>query len=240
MELTGFYNMDCMEGMKQVPDNSIDLVITSPPYNLGSEHHTGGKRFKAYNTYNDDLPEPDYQKWQTDFLNEVFRILKMDGSVFYNHKNRIRDGKQITPYEWILKSELTIKQELVWFNRSQNFDKVRFYPMTERVYWLSKTEKTRFTNQINHHDLFEWASVGTNKEHKRAFPISMVKDILKCFPSGGLVLDPFSGSGTVGIACHDLGFEYLGFELDPDYYRMATERLEQHKAQLNMFIDLED
>lgn len=238
IELNKIYNMDCMEGMKEIPDNSIDIVITSPPYNLGSVHHTGGKRFKAYNTYDDNLPEPEYQEWQTNVLNEVQRILKPDGSLFYNHKNRIRKGRQISPYEWILNSNLVVKQELVWFNGSQNFDKIRFYPMTERVYWLSKTEKTNFRNNINHHDLFDWTSVGTGKSHKRAFPITMVKDILKCFP-GGIVLDPFSGSGTVGIACHDLGFEFIGFEIDPDYCRMATERLEAHKAQLNMFTDME-
>ena len=53
----GFYNMDCMEGMKQLKDNSIDLIITSPPYNLGAKHHTGNKVFNAYNTYVDDMPE---------------------------------------------------------------------------------------------------------------------------------------------------------------------------------------
>ena len=107
--------------------------------------------------------------------------------------------------------------------------------MTERVYWLSKTKQTLFNNNINHHDFFEWRSEGTSNEHKRAFPLTMVTDILSCFPQGLKVLDIFSGSGTVGVACHNLGFEYMGFELDEDYHRMATERLEAVKAQIRLY-----
>ena len=143
MELNKIYNMDCLEGMKLIDDNSIDLIITSPPYNLGVQHHTGNNRFKSYIQYNDDMPEDLYQEWQTKVLNECFRILKNDGSMWYNHKNRIKKGIQITPYEWILKSNFIVKQEIVWRNGGQNFDKIRFYPMTERVYWLAKNPKTK-------------------------------------------------------------------------------------------------
>lgn len=137
--------------MKSIPDGSVDLIITSPPYNLGNTHHTGTKRHKAYD---DNLPEKEYQEWQIQVLNECWRVLKDMGSMIYNHKNRIKNGVQITPYEWLLKTKFIIKQELVWFNRSQNFDKIRFYPMTERVYWLAKSPKTKLFNAINHHDLF--------------------------------------------------------------------------------------
>ena len=230
----GFYNMDCMDGMAQLESNSIDLIITSPPYNLGNQHHTGNNGFTPYASHDDDMPEADYQAWQIDVLKECGRVLKDDGSIFYNHKNRIKDGITITPYLWLLKTGLFLKQELVWFNGSQNFDKCRFYPMTERVYWLQTSVKTKFNNAINHHDLFDWAAVGAQKEHKRAFPLTMVKDILACFPSGLTVLDPFSGSGTVGVACHDCGDEFIGFEIDKGFYNAATERLNKVKAQVSM------
>ena len=130
---------DCLEVMKDIPDGSVDLIITSPPYNLGNTHHTGGNRFKPYDKYNDDMKESDYQDWQVEVLNECFRILKDDGSILYNHKNRISKGVQITPYQWILKTDFLVKQEIVWQNGSQNFDKIRFYPFTERIYWLAKS-----------------------------------------------------------------------------------------------------
>ncbi len=229
-----YFNEDCMVGMARYPDKHFDLIITSPPYNLGKQHHTGNKRFKPYNKYADDMPEEKYQIWQTNVLNECHRVLKDDGAMFYNHKNRIRNGVQISPYEWILKSNFIVKQEIVWFNGSPNFDKCRFYPMTERIYWLQKTKKGHFRNNINSHDICDWKAEGTNKQHKRSFPLSMVKDILCCFPSGGVVLDPFSGSGTVGIACHDMGFDAVGFELDEDYYKASKQRLKDHMAQMRI------
>jgi modification methylase len=216
--------------MKKLPDKSVDLIITSPPYNLGKVHHTGNKRFKSYNKYDDNLPESDYQEWQIEILNECYRILKEDGSMLYNHKNRIRNGVQITPYEWLLKSKFVIKQEIVWFNGSQNFDKIRFYPMTERVYWLAKQPTTKLFNVINHHDLFmknEWQPQGTEKEFKRAYPVKMIEDLISCFPNAEIILDPFIGSGTTAVACVKTNRHYIGFELDPIYYDIACKRLDE-------------
>ena len=191
--------MDCLEGLRVLEDESVDLIITSPPYNLGKSHHTGNNHFKAYTDYDDDMPEELYQKWQVEILNECHRVLKKDGSLWYNHKNRIRNGEQIEPYRWLYKTPFIIKQEIVWQNGSQNFDKCRIYPMTERVYWLTKDAKTKLFNAINHHDIFtraEWQPVKTKGAFKRAYPEKMVEDIISCFPDVRVVLDPFSGSGT--------------------------------------------
>ena len=233
------YNIDCMEYMKTLPDDSVDLIVTSPPYNLGSTHHTGSKRFKAYSTYDDNLPEQEYQEWQRSFLDECFRVLSANGSLFYNHKNRIKEGVSITPYEWILKSKLHLKQELVWFNGSQNFDKIRFYPMTERVYWLSKSADVKLENIINHHDLFNWQAEGTSKEHKRAFPIQMVSDIVACFPNSKKMFDPFLGSGTTRLVAYDFGKDFVGCEIDEDYFKAQEERFKAHSAQGNLFVSAE-
>ena len=95
-----------IEVLKTLDDECIDLIITSPPYNLGNSHHT---RNNYHKQYDDDLPEADYQQQQIDILNECIRVLKSDGSMFYNHKNRIKKGIQTTPYEWLLKSNRRIK-----------------------------------------------------------------------------------------------------------------------------------
>jgi len=223
-ETNKIYQGDCLEVLGGFPDESVDLVITSPPYNLGNAHHTGNIRHKAYN---DDLPEQEYQDGQIAVLNELFRVLKPNGSLFYNHKNRIKKGKSITPYEWILKTNFILKQELVWFNGSQNFDKIRFYPMTERVYWLTKSPETKLFNAINHHDLFNWKSVGTKGEHTRAFPEEMVTDIIRCFPDSKVILDPYMGSGTVAKTAQDLGKDFIGIEMNQEYIAIAENRLRQ-------------
>ena len=228
---------DCLEEMDKLIEQGVrvDLIITSPPYNLGNKHHTGNNVFTAYNSYDDNMDEKSYQEWQLSFLNKCYGILSENGSLFYNHKNRIRNGAQITPYEWILKSKLIVKQEIVWQNGSQNFDKIRFYPTTERVYWLTKNADVKLYNTINHHDFFtraEWSPVKTKGEHKRAFPIEMCTDIIKCFPTHKTVLDPFMGSGTTGIACMNANRDFIGIELDETYFNVAKERIETHDIEL--------
>jgi site-specific DNA-methyltransferase (adenine-specific) len=224
---------DCLELMKELPNESVDLIITSPPYNLGKIHHTGNNRFKSYSEYNDDMPEELYQQWQIEVLQECHRVLKSDGSMFYNHKNRIKKGKQISPYEWLFQTDFVIKQEIVWFNRSQNFDKCRFYPMTERVYWLTKSPKTKLYNAINHHDVFDakdWKPEGTKGNHKRAYPVKMCEDIISCFKNAEIILDPFMGSGSTCVAAINTNRHYIGYELDEKYFEVAQKRIEEAKT----------
>lgn len=233
MEQLQLYQGDCLEVMKNLPDECVDLIITSPPYNLGKTHHTGNNTFKSYSEYNDDMPEALYQRWQIEVLKECFRILKPTGSLFYNHKNRIKNGVQITPYEWLLKTDFVIKQEIVWQNGSQNFDKIRFYPMTERVYWLAKSANTKMHNAINHHDFFtraEWQPVGTRGEHKRAYPVKMCEDIIACFDGAETILDPYMGSGTTGVAALKAGRNFIGIELDSTYFQSAQKRLSESRT----------
>mgnify|MGYP003291192878 CR=1 FL=1 len=238
MKVDYIENGDCLSLLRKLPDKCIDLIITSPPYNLEKIHHTGSNRFYGYASYCDELPEDEYQENQINVLNECYRVLKDDGSLFYNHKNRIRNGIQITPYEWLLKCNFVIKQELVWKNGSQNFDKIRFYPMTERIYWLAKSPTVQMFNSIGHHDVFdssEWKPQGTKEKFKRAFPIKMVTDIISCFPEAKVVLDPYSGSGTTAIGCIKMNVHYIGFEIDKSTYELSLKRIEEENSQFSLF-----
>jgi site-specific DNA-methyltransferase (adenine-specific) len=228
-------NIDCLQMLKEIGNETIDLTITSPPYNLGAKHHTGNNTFKAYDEYIDDIPEDQYQKQQIKVLNEIYRATKQSGSIMYNHKNRIKNGKQITPYEWILKTEWTLKQEIVWFNGSQNFDKCRFYPMTETIYWLSKGTNTNFTNIINQHDLIKDTAEGTDKEHKRSFPIKLAQRFIICFPDAELIFDPYIGSGTTAIAAIREKRKYLGSEISNNYFKIANKRIENELKTQTLF-----
>ena len=226
------HNENCLETMARMPDNFVDLVVTSPPYNLGNKHHTGNNVFDAYDLYSDNLPEKEYQDLQIKVLNEIARVLKPNGSILYNHKNRIKNGIQISPYEWIFKTNLLLKQELVWFNGSQNFDKCRFYPMTERIYWLSKETKTDFSNEINQHDFIKDSAEGTAKEHKRAFPLNLARRFILCFPNASLIYDPYMGSGTTAVAAISENRNYIGSELSAEYIKVAEKRISQIQPKL--------
>jgi site-specific DNA-methyltransferase (adenine-specific) len=227
LEFDKIYNMDCIDGMLQMDSESVDLVITSPPYNLGNCHHTYKHKFKPYD---DDMPEADYQNWQIKVLDECHRLLKPNGSVMYNHKNRIKDGIMITPYEWLLKTKLIIKQEIVWQNGTGLTEPIRFYPSTERIYWLSKSVSTQLVNVIHQTDVIRagrWMHVGTQGEHKRAFPERMVSDLIDVFPESEVILDPFMGSGTVAYVSKNKQKHFIGFELEKKYCEIAERRIKQ-------------
>ena len=219
------YNGDCLETLRGLPSNSIDLIITSPPYNIG-KMHSNHLQFGTYN--GNDMKEVDYQTWQVELLDECFRVLKPEGSMFYNHKVRIKDGLAIHPLEWVLKSKFLLKQEITWdMGKSANCDKIRFFPFSERIYWLVKSSRTKCHNVLNLSDV--WRIVPTHKRketgHIAVMPKQVVENILTCFDKGK-VLDPFLGSGTTGVVCKELGFDFIGIELDADYFNLAKERIE--------------
>ena len=88
------------------------------------------------------MPEEEYEHWQIDVLNECHRVLKEDGSMFYNHKNRVKKNRVYFPTEWILKSNFICRQEIIWDrSASVNQDPCRYIPTTEKIYWLIKRQK---------------------------------------------------------------------------------------------------
>lgn len=233
LELNKIHKISWEKGFSSLDDGSIDLIITSPPYNLGGRFHTGNAVYKAYNTYNDNIPEKEYQQNQIDFLNACYDKLEENGSLFYNHKPRIKNGVCTHPLDWILQSKFILKQEIVWRNGGQNFDKIRFYPLTERVYWLVKNPKTKLHNALGLSDIWEFKNRKRHKIHKATFPIELPKSIISCFPNAKTILDPYMGVGTTAKAVIELNKQdggnrdFLGFEIDElyinDFYKEITE-----------------
>lgn len=225
MELNKIYNEDCLEGLRKLKNESIDLIITSPPYNIGKMHSNSTQ----HGTYNgNDMKEEDYQNWQLDVLEECFRVLKKEGSMFYNHKIRIKNGKAIHPLEWLLKTSFILKQEIVWdMGKSANCDKIRYFPFSERIYWITKNEKTKLNNSLNLSDVWRVIPRHKRKEtgHIAVMPREIVDNIL-ITNSGKIVLDPFVGSGTTMVASKNNNRNYIGFELSKEYFDLANKRIE--------------
>lgn len=229
IERNRIYNMDCIDGMKLMDECSVDCVITSPPYN---KHNKNGGRMVervVYDTYVDDIDEGEYQEWQVRVLDECYRVLKDGGCVFYNHKNRYVDGDMISPIEWIKKTRFSIRQEIVWDRMiAGNIRGWRFWNVDERIYWLQKgspvelhpgiAKKTsiwrirpQFKNEFN---------------HPCGFPVELAVNCIRTLQSdGGVILDPFMGSGTTAVAALTCGYDYIGFEISGNYCDMANERI---------------
>ena len=228
MELTGFYQMDCMEGMKRIPDKYFELAIVDPPYGIGEDGRKSQSRMVGSGKWkNPGATKHKTKSWDDAPMNGVYFEELMRVS-----KNQIIWGAN----HFISKIPFDSSCWLVWKKNGQN-------PNCDfadcELAWTS------FKTAVRHFD-YAWTGFGAKNSgeiriHPTQKPVALYKWLLKNYAKpGDKILDTHVGSASSLIACHDLGFEYLGFELDPDYFRMATERLERHKSQLNMFIDMEE
>ena len=209
----GFYNMDCMEAMKDMPDNYFELAIVDPPYGIGANKMTLGngkrKTYRGSEDWGREPPKPEY-------FSELFRVSKNQIIWGANHFiSRI----PIDSSCWIFWDKGTgdndfADGELAWTSFSST---VRKYFKS----WVGANAKER--NE-------------TDRMHPTQKPVALYKWLLMNYAKeGDLILDTHVGSASSLIACYDMGFDYVGFELDEDYYKSACERIEENKAQFRMF-----
>lgn len=241
MELNKIYQIDCLEGLKLLDDESIDLIITSPPYNKAGFNgvHKRSDKSDLWNKtidYDgdvniDNMPEEEYEKWQINVLNECFRVLKKDGSMFYNHKLRVKKNKASFPLEWINKTNFIFRQLIIWDRGgSPNLDKCRYIPSTEYIFWLIKQQKNprfkRGENTLFKSDVWRFQPQ-KNTKHPAPFPIELPDNIIPNVSQGEriIVLDPFMGSGTVAVSAKKNGCDFIGFDMSQEYVDMANERI---------------
>jgi len=132
---------DTLSILKTLPDEIVDVGVTSPPYNKGENKKGWLVKNVKYLDAMDKLQESLYQKNQIEVLNEIYRITKTGGSFFYNHKIRWEKGKMLHPMDWLRKTNWTIRQEIIWDRMiAGNIRGWRFWQVEERIYWLYKPE----------------------------------------------------------------------------------------------------
>jgi len=224
---------DTLTVLKTLDDNTIDLGITSPPYNKNLK---GGPIVKKvqYDSFIDDLPEDEYQLNQIEVLNELYRTIKPGGSFFYNHRCRWIDGNMIHPITWLSKTNWLVKQEIIW-NRSitGQLRGWRFWQTDERVYWLYKPDGK---NKVGKELLSKHAKMTgiwnimpeNNNPHPAPFPIDLPSRIIYSMfddEKDKLIIDPYFGSGTTGLASKLLGHNYIGIDMSNTYIEQAKERI---------------
>lgn len=225
---------DSIEVMKKMPDECIDLVVTSPPYNLGIRKTFGntdnwkGKWNKSklqaegYDTHSDYMPESTYVAWQQDILKECFRLIKNDGAILYNHKWRVQKGLYQQRLEII--EGLPLRQIIIWQKSGGiNFHDSYFLPTYEVIYLIAKP-KFKLPPKINAYGDVWKINQERGSWHPAPFPLELAK---RCVEStkGKIILDPFVGSGTVPLACKMLNKNYIGIDISDAYCKKAEERL---------------
>lgn len=250
---------DCVEVMKTFADNSIDLTVTSPPYDNLRDYH--GYRF-------------DYEAT----LAALYRIMKPGGAVVWIVNDQTVNGSETgTSFRQALCAMdigFKLHDTMIWKKDSFAFpDSNRYYPVFEYMFVFCKGKlntanmildrKNKYggvkihgtsrqvdgtlkpSNGIGKRDVLEYgrrtnvweisAEKNNKTGHPAVFPVQLAQDhILSWSNEGDTVLDPFMGSGTTAIASHRTRRKFIGIEIDEQYFKIAKERINRETAQVNI------
>jgi site-specific DNA-methyltransferase (adenine-specific) len=225
---------DCIEVMKKIPDQSVDLAVTSPPYNLknstgnGMKDGRGGKWKNAalvngYSHHHDSMPHEEYVAWQRECLSQMMRILKPDGAIFYNHKWRVQNGLLQDRSDII--AGFPVRQIIIWKRKGGiNFNPGYFLPTYEVIYLITKPDFKLASKANAFGDVWEFGQE-LNNSHPAPFPVSLIERIISS-TNAKTIIDPFIGSGTTAVVAKKLNRDFIGIDISPQYCQMAIDRLE--------------
>ena len=225
MRLNYIDNCDCLEGLAAIPDKSVDLIVTDPPYFLSMGHAgsktnaKAGEMLTSNRTFNDlAICTPFYKQ----LFREYARVLKEDGGFFY-----FTDWRGYAYYFPLINAELPVRNLICWDKKSSPGS---FYSFAhELVIFGTYKPKTKSGVGTNVWRLaaFNSGAKTTNGEkvHPTQKPVEIIEKMIQdSTEPGAVVLDTFMGSGTTAVACIRTGRNYIGFERDEKYHAIAEAR----------------
>lgn len=227
------YCGDSLEIMKRMESNSVKAVVTSPPYNIknstgnGLKDGRGGKwknaaLAKGYDTHEDAMANEDYVGWQRACLNEMMRLLKDDGAIFYNHKWRVQAGLLQDRQDIV--EGFPVRQIIIWQRSGGiNFNAGYFLPTYEVIYLIAKPDFKLAPKANAMGDVWKIPQE-RNNDHPAPFPVELATRCIQAVGSGP-ILDPFLGSGTTAVAAEKLGIPWVGIDISKKYCEMARSRI---------------
>jgi site-specific DNA-methyltransferase (adenine-specific) len=239
------YCEDALTGLARIPDGSVDLILTDPPYNLG----------KDYGNDSDKQGVDEYLRWTAQWIDCALPKLKDNGSLY------IFLTWRFSPEIFVmLKQRLTMMNEIVWDRRvpsmggstrsySSVHDTIGFFVKRKdyyfdldaiRIPYDAETKKARSRSifvgakwlELGYNPKDVWSVSRLHREHREREdhptqkPLEIIERMVKAScPPGGVVLDPFMGSGTTAVAARRCGCDFTGFELNPPYCDIIAQRL---------------
>lgn len=255
--LDNIYKIDCIEFLKKLPDNCLDIVVTSPPYNLQNLNRSENPKVfrkeydptkkanrdnnlitnSGYDSGGECLPHSVYIKQQRKLINEVLRCLKPHGAFFYNTKWRMYDG--LIDMKFDITENFPVRQVIMW-NRYTTFarNNVSFMPVYEVIYFFVKGESGVSTchltdDGINLTDIWTFLPERERKEHPAPFPLELAYNCVMSIENKNndefVVYDPYMGTGTSAIAAISKGYHFIGTDISENYISMAKNRIEKNK-----------
>lgn len=254
------FNCDCLQGMASISDESIDLTVTSPPYDNLRDYH--GYIF-------------DWEKT----IEELYRVTKKGGVVVWIVSDQTVNGSESgTSFRQALHAMecgFNLHDTMIWEKNSCAFpENTRYYPVFEYMFiWSKGNPKTfnpiedrrnkwsgdkthgtfrnkdgtlsnrNYTKEIKEYgyrfNVWHMDAEKQNKTgHPAVFPLALAADHIKTWSNErDVVLDPFLGSGTTRIAAYDLNRDFIGYEIDAIYFKQQEARFQAHTAQINLFLE---
>jgi len=242
------YHVDCQECLSRFDDNSIDLVFTSPPYNMRLRVRNGkyttrenAEHFsKKYEFFDDALPIEEYYKTHKDILTELLRISK---TILWNIS--IVTGSKEAIFKLIGDFNKSIKDIIVWdkgYGQPAMHEKcinrtTELIIIFENDALAGRTLNRAYFKRGEMQDILRIKRpLSKLKEHKAVFPMELTYKIIENFSKeGDLILDPFMGSGSTGIACAIGGRKFIGIEKEKQYFDIACKRIRWANKQQALF-----
>lgn len=231
---------DCLELVKEIPDNSVDMILTDPPYSSGGlfavdrkkdtrnkycdNSYNGASRFQNFSGDNMD------QRSFTEFMRTVFFKSRMKCkagaicAVFTDWRQlpAVTDAFQMAGWVW--------RGVVVWNKGNSRNIPGRFRNDCEFIVWGSngKLPLDRECGSTNLPNDYKVIPVNSkHKHHQTEKPVELLEKLLAICPNGGTVFDPFMGSGSTGVACVNTGRNFIGIELDEKYFEIAKQRISE-------------
>ena len=239
---------DCLELMKDMPNKSVDLIITSPPYNMTKRKGGYADKIRRYDEYNDWKPEGEYLNWLVDVFNEFDNVMNDKGVILFNFSYSIENPS--LPYKLINnileKTNFTLADTIIWKKKNGipfPANKYRLSRIWEFIFVIVKkgyendfniykkvksiSEKTK---QMYYEVLYNFIEARNNDEstelNKATFSSEMVLKLLSIYANKDTVVyDPFMGTGTTGVGCKKFGCSFIGNEISTKQFEYAKKRI---------------
>ena len=249
--LNKIYNQDCIDGMKDIPDNKIDLVITDPPFAINFKskkanyNRIASRVLPGYN----EIESKDYYNFTYNWMNQINRVLKKSGSMYvFSGWNNLKDiltaldengfitiNHIIWKYQFgVVTSKKFVTSHYHCLYVCKNNNERKFFPYSR----FDKNAKTSDGKSLHYNDKEDVWNIkreywtGDEKTPTK-LPAEIIKKILEySSEEKDVVLDPFLGSGQVAVLSKMLKRKYLGFEIVKEYYNFAKKRLEKNVYRL--------
>lgn len=229
-------NVDCLEGLQSIPDNSVDAIVTDPPYSSGGAF-SGDRRSRtgvkyADTDFNGAASLPDFSGDNMDQLG----FMELTRQVFAKCREKTKpEGVLVTFIDWrnlpalcssIQAAGWVWRGIAVWHKPNGRPQKGRYRNEFEFIVWGSNGPMPFDRGVGCLPGLYKYSNVASkDRLHQTEKPLQLIADLLEIVPKGALVLDPFIGCGTTAVACLQTGRRYIGFELSKEYHAIAEKRV---------------